>query len=103
AGFRAWLSLPARPRRVVARPAARDAAHARCRRFGGDRWRADRHLSARIAGWLAPHRAHAARAFGFGPRTAVPPGAGCLLAPGDRVRFRAIEADEFARRAERDA
>ncbi|HWG66113.1 MAG TPA: 5-oxoprolinase subunit PxpB [Rhodanobacteraceae bacterium] len=27
----------------------------------------------------------------------------CLLAPGDRVRFRAIEADEFARRAERDA
>ncbi|MDE2055050.1 MAG: 5-oxoprolinase subunit PxpB, partial [Xanthomonadaceae bacterium] len=27
----------------------------------------------------------------------------CLLAPGDRVRFRAIEADEFARLAERDA
>ncbi|MES2404606.1 MAG: 5-oxoprolinase subunit PxpB [Pseudomonadota bacterium] len=27
----------------------------------------------------------------------------CLLAPGDRVRFVAIEADEFARRAERDA
>jgi KipI family sensor histidine kinase inhibitor len=27
----------------------------------------------------------------------------CLLAPGDRVRFRAIEADEFARIAGRDA
>ena len=27
----------------------------------------------------------------------------CLLAPGDHVRFRAIEADEFARLAERDA
>lgn len=27
----------------------------------------------------------------------------CLLAPGDRVHFRAIEVDEFARRAERDA
>jgi KipI family sensor histidine kinase inhibitor len=27
----------------------------------------------------------------------------CLLAPGDRVRFREIEAGEFARLAERDA
>ena len=27
----------------------------------------------------------------------------CLLAPGDRVHFRAIEADEFAQLAERDA
>jgi hypothetical protein len=27
----------------------------------------------------------------------------CLLAPGDRVRFRAIDAEEFARLAERGA
>ncbi|WIG55610.1 MAG: Allophanate hydrolase 2 subunit 1 [Rhodanobacteraceae bacterium] len=35
----------------------------------------------------------------FDPRRDPP----CLLAPGDRVRFRAIDAGEFARLVERDA
>src|SRR5690348_15363042 len=76
ARVRARLSVPARLGRGVARAAPRDAAHARSGRFGRDRRRADGHLSARIAGWLASDGAHAIQVVRSRPRTAVPAGAG---------------------------
>src|SRR5690348_2331328 len=97
ARVRARLSIPARLGRGVARAAPRDAAHARSGRFGRDWRRTDGHLSARIAGRLAPDRAYATRAVRSCTRTAVPAGAGRprALSRDRRGRIRVVRGSGY--------